>query len=128
MPPTLPPSGLKGSWDWLALAAQLPAKPVFPSAGLVTGLVASGRYLFKGVALNNTAGTAGTVTVLDGQDASGVPIFWLAAAATSPANSPFLSDGILCENGLYIVVSALAGKITLWAAPLKHYSFAPPGE
>ena len=128
MPPALPVSGQKGSWEWLALAAQLPAKPIAPSAGLVSGLVASGRYLFKGITLNNTGGSAGIVTVLDGQDASGVPIFYLAAAATSPASSPFLSDGIMCENGLFIVVATLTGKVTLWAAPLRHYPNWPPGE
>lgn len=128
MPPATLPAGLKGDWGWLLAAAQLPAKPIAPSGGLASGLVVSGRYLFKGITLSNTATAAGTVTVLDGQDSSGVPVFYLAAAASSPASSPFLSDGILCENGLFLTVSGLTGKVTLWAVPLKHYGTWPPGE
>ena len=128
MPPALPVSGQKGSWEWLALAAQLPAKAIPQAGGMATGLVASGRYLFKGVTCNNTATAAGVVVVRDGQDASGVPVFNLAVPASSPASSPFLSDGVLCEGGLYVVATGLTGTLTIWAAPLKHYAYWPPGE
>lgn len=128
MPPDVPVAGLKGDWSWLLAAAQAPARPIPQAGGMATGLVASGRYLFKGVTCNNTAGVAGVVIVRDGQDAGGVPVFHLAVAATSPAASPFLGDGVLCELGLYVVAAGLAGTLTIWAVPLKRYPYWPPGE
>lgn len=95
---------------------------------MATGLVASGRYLFKGVTCNNTATAAGLVVVRDGQDAGGVPMFNLAVPASSPASSPFLGDGLLCEVGLYVVAAGLTGTLTIWAVPLKHWPAWPPGE
>lgn len=95
---------------------------------MATGLVASGRYLFKGVTCNNTATAGGLVVVRDGQDAGGPIVFHLQVSASSAASSPFLSDGVLCESGLYVVATGLTGTLTIWAAPLKHYSYWPPGE
>lgn len=128
MPPAGPPAGAKGDWEWLLAVAQAPARPISPPAGLATGLVAGGRYLFKGIAASNTATAAGLITVVDGTDSTGVPVFYLPVGASTANNSPFLGDGILCEIGLYIVVTGLAGKVTIWAAALHDYPFTPPGE
>lgn len=95
---------------------------------MATGLVAGGRYLFKGVTVNNTATAGGVVIVRDGTDAGGPVVFNLQVAASSAASSPFLSDGVLCEGGIYVVAAGLTGTLTIWAVPLRHYNYWPPGE
>lgn len=123
-----PPGGLKGSFEWLALAATLPADPVPLPSGGGSGLVESGRHIFAGMAVVNTATTAGTVSILDGQDSHGQPIASFPIPASGGLNPSLPTGGILLEVGCYIVVTGaiLSGGIHL--IHLWRYPYTPPGE
>jgi hypothetical protein len=110
------------------MAAQLPADPVPVPAGGGSGLVESGRLILAGLAVINTAATAGTVQVLDGVDSKGQAVAAYAVAASGGLN-PFLpTSGIVLEVGCYLVVTnaTLSGAIQL--IHLWRYPFTPPAE
>ena len=119
---------LKGSWEWLHFAAGLPAKPFQLDAVTASKALVGGRYILTGGSFNNTATTAATVTVYDGQDATGEIIAQLTVPASSSLLLSTANDGVLTEIGLFVGVSG--GTITgsLWAVPLWHYNITPPGQ
>ena len=123
-----PPTGLKGSFEWLALAATLPADPVPLPAGGGSGLVEPGRHILAGLAVVNTATTAGTVQILDGQDSKGQSVAAWSIPASGGLNPTLPTGGILLEVGCYIVVTSaiLIGGVHL--IHLWRYPFTPPGE
>lgn len=117
----------KGRWDWLNFAAGLPAKP-FQLVGVTSKVtLTTGRYIFVGGVFNNTATTAATVTVYDGQDSTGEIIGQVTVPASSSLPLNTANDGVLAEIGLFVAVSG--GTITgsIWAVPLWHYNITPPG-
>lgn len=119
---------LEGSWEWLNFAADLPSRPFKASQAGASSLIGSGRYVFRGITGTNASTAAGTLQVLDGQDASGVLVQYIAVAASSALSSPYLGTGVLLENGCYIVNSGITTTATVWLVPLWHYPFTPPGE
>jgi hypothetical protein len=119
---------LESSWSWLEFAAGLPGKHVALPGPTAWGLVAPGRSLFLGATLVNTSGAAVTVTIRDGQDASGDPVAILVVPAT--AGLPYVapSSGLLAEVGLFIASPGAAVSGVLHFVPLWHYPNTAPGE
>lgn len=118
----------KGRWDWLNFAAGLPAKPFQLKAVTASQTMTSGRYIFVGGVFNNTATTAATVTVYDGQDATGEIIGQVTVPASSSLSLNTANDGVLAEIGLFVAVSGGTVTGSVWAVPLWHYNITPPGE
>lgn len=110
------------------LAGNLPADPVpLPAAG-AGGLVESGRNVITGGSLVNTATTAATVTLYDGQDAKGGQIAQFNVPASSALPFTFPNRGVLLEMGLFVVVT---GGVITGSAYLIHlwrYPFTPAGD
>lgn len=128
MPPAGPPSGLKGSWEWLALAGELPARaiPLIGSSGTIKAF--PGRCIYLGIVAVNSATAAGSIVIYDGQDATGAPIGATSIAASGVANSNAQGKGVLCEIGVAIVVTGAVITGSVLVIPLWHYDFTPPGE
>lgn len=124
----LPPTGQKGSWEWLAFAGQLPARSVQFTGAAGTYKVFSGRCIYLGVVAINSAGTGGTLVMYDGQDATGAPIGVTSIAANGLANSNAQSKGVLCETGVAVVITTATINGSVLLVPLRHYGFTPPGE
>lgn len=122
-----PIEGLKGSWDWLEFAAQLPANPQAVTTQSANGLIYSGRCVLTGAFLNNTATTAGSVQLLDGQDAKGLLVAGaqLPAATITPITAP--AQGILCENGVFMVLATAIVSGSVLIIPLWHDEYTAPG-
>jgi hypothetical protein len=119
---------LESSWDWLGFAAGLPGKHVALPGPTAWGLVAPGRSLFLGATLANTSGAAVTVTIRDGQDASGDVL----AVLVVPANGglPYVgpSSGVMAEVGIFIASPGASISGALYFVPLWHYPNTAPGE
>lgn len=123
-----PPGGLKGSWDWLAGASQLPAKPMAYAVGVGAGLVMSGRAILRGGFTGNGNAVAGHLSVYDGLDANGVEVWRVAVPASGVANLNIPDGGILLEIGCWVVSVGSSCSGSLILVPLWHYPFTPPGE
>lgn len=117
----------KQRWEWLNFAAGLPAKPFQLSGVTASQKLNLGRYIFVGGSLNNTATTAATVTLYDGQDATGEIIFQVTVPASSSLSVNTANDGVLAEIGLFLAVSGGTVTGSIWAVPLWHYNITPPG-
>ena len=135
IPPSPPPvKGVppvrwpQGSLDWLTTISEVPADPVaLPPAG-AGGLVESGQLILFGASLLNSGTVAGHVNLFDGMDAKGTLVTQLDIAAGASAQLNLPRAGILCEIGLFAVVTA--GVITgpLYVGHIWKYPFTPPGE
>lgn len=117
----------KSRWDWLHFAAGLPAKPFHFKALAASQQLPTGRYIFVGGTLNNTATTAATVTLYDGQDNTGEIIFQVTVPASSSVPVNTANDGVLTEIGLFLAVSGGTVTGSVWAVPLWHYNITAPG-
>lgn len=117
----------KGSWEWLEFAAQLPAQPFVFGPTAANALVYSGRCILLGGSYLNSATAAGTVQLLDGQDATGGLVVATAVAASSPATPNLPGQGILCEIGVFLLPGGTTIKGSVYVIPLAHYDFTPPG-
>ena len=118
----------QGSLEWLIAIASVPADPVsLPPAG-AGGLVESGQLILFGGSFLNAGTVAGHVNLFDGADAKGTLIVQLDIAAGASANLNIPRAGILCEIGLFAVVTA--GTITgpAYVGHVWKYPFTPPGE
>lgn len=120
--------GLKGSWEWLQFAAQLPAKPVPLLVSSGTVVAYSGRCIYLGTNLINSATTAGRVVVYDGLDTSGPIIDLAAVAASGIASVNTAAAGILCELGVTVSLTSIVVTGSVLVVPLWHYLDSPPGE
>lgn len=120
--------GLKGSWDWLQFAAQLPAKPVPLLASSGTVVAYSGRCIYLGINLINTATTAGRVVAYDGLDTTGPVIDVAAVAATAVLATPRPASGVFCELGITVALTSIVVSGSVLIVPLWHYPDSPPGE
>ena len=120
--------GLKGSWEWLQFAAQLPAKPVplLASSGNVVAF--SGRCIYLGVNLINSATTAGRVAVYDGLDTTGPIVDLGAVAASGILSANTAAAGVLCELGVTVALTSIVVTGSVLVVPLWHYFDGPPGE
>lgn len=120
--------GLKGSWEWLEFAAQLPANPQMITGQAGNKLIYSGRCILTGACVNNTATTAGTVQLLDGQDATGGLVAGGNVAASGITNVPVNGQGILCEVGVFLVVATATLTGSILIIPLWHDEYTAPGD
>lgn len=120
--------GLKGSWEWLEFATQLPGKPVPVPAGLGTALVFPGRCIYLGVNLINSATAAGRVVAYDGQDATGPVIDVAAIPASGIVSAGTTASGVLCETGVTLAVTTAVVTGSVIVIPLWHHKMTPPGE
>lgn len=119
---------LKGSWEWLAFAAALPSQP-FQFVAVTAGqLLLSGRYLVTGITINNSATVAGTVTLYDGQDTTGTIALTQHFSASGTQTTPTVPNGVMCEIGVFMNVTAGNISGAVWAVPLSLIAGTPPGE
>lgn len=121
-------SGLKGSWEWLEFAAQLPANPQFITGQSDSGLVYGGRCILTGASMINQATTAGSFNLLDGLDATGGVVVATALAASGVGGPNLPAQGILCELGVYLQITTATLKGSIWVIPLWHDQFTSPGD
>lgn len=119
---------LKGSWEWLEFAASLPSQPNQFIAVTAGQLLLSGRYLVTGITINNTSTNAGTVTLYDGQDTTGTIVLAQHFSASGTQTTPTVPNGVLCEIGVFMNVTAGSISGAVWAVPLSEIAGTPPGE
>lgn len=76
-----------------------------------TGTVVSGPCTYRGFFLNS--GAAQTVTIYDGTAASGTVLAQFTAGAAGSSFSENVPDGIRCDLGIHVSVSAgtVAGSV-----------------
>lgn len=128
MPPGQRIEGLKGSWEWLAFAAGLPAKPILvPGISADTQLF-TGRCIFKGFSVRNNSGGSSNFDLYDGHDANSPAISLQSTSSSQVSAVTLTGGGILVENGIF--VHAIAGPIngSIFVVPLWHGERTPPGE
>ena len=121
-------AGLKGSWEWLEFAAQLPAKPVPLVSLAASGALYSGRCILAGASVTNTATTAGQLNLLDGTDSKGQIVSVLPLAAGAAAYPVFGPAGVLMELGVFATVTTATITGSVYVIPLWHEWLTPPGE
>lgn len=119
---------LEGSWEWLEFAAQLPSKAVPFNSQSGNFAPIGGRLIVTGLSWNNAATTAGTIAICDGVDAAGASIWQAPAAASSIGSAQIPPNGVLCEIGVFLKVTAATISGALLVIPLWHYDWTPPGE
>lgn len=118
----------QGSLEWLIAISSVPADPVGVPLGGAGGLVETGQLILFGGSFDNVSTNAAVVQLLDGGDAKGT----LVAKFIIPASSQFQLSlpraGVLCEIGLFSIVTggSLAG--TAYIGHVWKYPFTPPGE
>jgi hypothetical protein len=118
----------KGSWDWLRFAAGLPASPYPFTAQTSNLLLLSGRWIVKGVSWANPTAGGGLMNMLDGQDATGT-MFYTQGYATGQSFTQALGgDGLLMEQGVFLVPGGGTLTGAVWAIPLWAYDITPPGN
>lgn len=118
----------QGDLDWLVKIGNAPADPVPVPGFNVAGLIETGQMILFGGSLVNSATTATTVTIRDGQDATGGLIATITVPASSNVQLALPRGGVICELGLFM--TGLGGVVTgaLYVAHLWKYPFTPPGE
>jgi len=118
----------KGSWEWLRFASQLPAKP-FQFTALTAGkLIYSGRCILREITGLNNGASGGTLTLLDGQDNTGVLAGTQGYAASAQFSHSFATFGILLELGCFLNPGTQSITGTVALVPLWEYNITPPGE
>ena len=117
------------SYEWFQFAAQLPADPVPIASPGGTQLIESGRSILTGIAATNSATAAGSFQVLDGQDAKGQLALPGQIAASGAVLLDVPGQGVLLENGCYLVVTTAVLTGVLYLIHLWRYpGLTPPGE
>lgn len=123
-----PPADYRPDYRLVLGAGNLPADPVpLPAAG-AGGQVETGRSVITGVNLINTATTAATVTLYDGQDAKGGQIAQYNIPASTASPFVFPNRGVLLEMGLFVVVTGGVVVGTAYLIHLWRYPFTPIGD
>lgn len=120
--------GLKGSLEWLAFVANLPARIEPINVPLGGGLVVPGRGILTGVNLINSATAASTVTLIDGQDSKGLNIAQYTVAGSGNLSPNFPVKGVLVEIGVFLSYSGGLISGSVYVVPLWRYPFTAPGE
>lgn len=119
---------LTGSWEWTRYAAQLPAKPYQFIATAAPKLIVAGRYILREITGLNNATVGGTLTLLDGQDATGAIAGTQGYAASAQFSHSFSTGGVLMEIGIWLNPGNGNLTGTVLAVPLWEYENTPPGE
>ena len=120
--------GLKGSWEWLAFAAQLPAKPIYTGGFKGTFTVYSGRCIVVGGYVFNDGTTAGQSYLYDGLDATGMKTSDVQVPASAAVPLTLGNVGILHEIGVYQNTSGILVEAAYYIIPLEHLPHTPPGQ
>lgn len=115
-------------WEWMRFAAEMPAVAVPLPTASGTGLLSGGRCILAGWSLQNTATTAGVITLVNGQDSSGMTIVTLGLAAAATDNGRPGITGVIMDVGLFYSVSTGTWKGAVFMIPLDHYPNTPPGR
>lgn len=133
----LPPAPVRGippvRWPqgdlyWLTTISEVPADPVgLPAAG-TGGLIETGQLILFGGSVQNTATTAATLTIYDGADAKGTQLGVHVIPASTDRQITLPRAGVLCEIGLFIVVTGGVVTGTFYVGHIWKYPFTPPGE
>lgn len=117
---------LHESWEWTEFAAGLPAKPV-PLNSITAGtLLYGGRCILMGGSVQNSGGGNGTLSLLDGVDATGMAVVILPLAAGVAGAPPIPASGVLMEIGVYAVPVTATIKGAVYVVPLLHNRRTPP--
>lgn len=105
--------------DAWAYAARCPAKPVPVNAVTGSKTLFSGRAVLSGWQLFNS-GSAGTVTIYDGQDANGTIVgeMNLPSSGTPIAGPGF--PGVKLLIGLFVVVATGTVTGAFWIQPVDE--------
>lgn len=120
--------GLKGSWEWLAFAAQLPARPLIVPSTAAAYLVMGGRAILTGADLANTATVGGAVVIDDGTSSNGSNVAQIGFAAGVTVNYRAPGQGVLLEQGCFLIPQGITVQGVMFLIPLWHYPGGPPGE
>lgn len=109
----LPKSADQEAWDFLLLRPQL-AIPITAQGGTIK--LEFGGLIFLGYAFRETNTQAGTIDFYDGQDATGSLIASDTIASLGQRSQATPGRGVLCKNGLTIVVGGTAKlQGAIWA-------------
>ena len=119
--------GLKGSWEWLEFAAQLPAKPMPLVSATANTLVYSGRCILAGASVFNNGTAAGGINLLDGLDGKGAIVTLIPLAANSGQTLELAPQGVLMEIGVFATISTATITGSIYIIPLWHERLTPPG-
>ncbi len=119
---------VKRSWEWLSFAATLPASPIQFLSQAANKQLATGRYIVTAINAANTATTAGTLTLYDGQDTTGEILGVIEAGASLSNNLVLGTTGAMCEIGIFMAVSGGTFTGSVLAIPLTRYTNTPPGQ
>lgn len=87
-----------------------------------------GRYILREITGLNNATVGGTLTLLDGQDASGEIAVTQGYAASQQFSHTIASVGVLMELGVWLTPGNGNLTGTVLAVPLWQYDITPPGE
>ena len=118
----------QGDLGWLTTISEVPSDPVgLPPAG-TGGLVETGQLILFGGSVQNTATTAATLTIYDGADVKGTQLGVHVIAAGTDRQITLPRAGVLCEIGLFVVVTGGVVVGTLYIGHIWKYPFTPPGE
>lgn len=119
---------LRGSWEWLAFAASLPADPV-PFSGLTANtLLLSGRVIVTGLGFYNASTQAGGLNLIDGMDASGNLVAPIGVGSAAGATWDPGGQGVLFEQGVFLQPTNLVAHGCVYCIHLWKYKNTPPGE
>jgi hypothetical protein len=101
------------------LAALKPAIPLHTPV-LGSQLIFSGECLLVGWSVRNTDAAAGHIVILlDGTDASGMPVGYSKPASTGGADTQSPSPpGLLMRNGVYFQDASGFVECVIWIVPL----------
>lgn len=118
----------QGDLAWLIAIGNVAADAVpLPAAG-AGGLVESGQMSLLGGSLVNAGTAAATVTIYDGQSNNSAFLCQVTVPAAGNANLSLPRAGIMCEIGLFTVVSGGSVTGSLYVQHYWKYPFTPPGE
>lgn len=126
---TVQPGGQdnKLSWHVMEIIGKMPSLPIqFLNVSASVQLV-TGRYLVRGVSLENSGGAGGTLILCDGRDSTGTIIGLQGYGATSSQSQVFGPVGVLAQSGIYLNVNGGTLTGTVWVVPLWQYDITPPG-
>lgn len=118
---------LKRSWEWLAFAGDLPAKPLRINNLSGNAELYTGRCIVTGMSFVYTGTSGGLVTLHDGQDTSGAPVLFGGFGSNQEINKPVSGKGVLCEIGVFAEITTGPVNGVVWFIPLAHYNITPPG-
>lgn len=118
----------QGDLDWLTTVAEAPADPVPVPSPAGTGLIETGQMILFGGSFVNSSTAAVTITLRDGQDASGGFIAQVTVPASGNIQLALPRAGVIIELGLFITGLGTVITGAAYVAHLWKYPFTPVAE